>query len=868
MVHSGPKKLIAQTNYAKPQYPVVIEHRYFMTSDSETSIPRQMYAGIFLSSVAVLMLQVLLTRIFSFTIWYHLAYLTISTALLGFGAAGSILAGAPRLWSSRVPRFCALCSAGAGVAIFAALLILAPWPLDPRGMTSTPGRFFIGLFAYYIILAIPFVLAGLAVATPLSAYPARVNRLYAVDLLGAGLGCLVAVGSLMWMSGPQAIVFCSALFIAAAAVYADSGKLRMTFGVLTIGALGLLPFSERILHLTPTESKVMGHALTLEGTEVLYSEWSPVNRVDVIKDKAGLVGYTFWGGYGISPHYKGPRPGGYSIEYDGHNGSVIYRIDNEDTMQMLDEHILRTPYLVLDQPDVLVIGVGGGIDVLNALRRDAKSVTGVELQPITVRLHEERFAEWTGGQFQRPEVNLVAAEGRHYARSNDDQFDIVQVTMTDTFSAQSTGAYVLAESYLYTVEAFDDYFSHLNNDGVISFILGDLIYDRESMPPAMATRLALAARQSLAKQGITDPARHMIYVGQDILVDAIHAENSPLGSPEFSSKVKVVGSTIGNFIVKKSPFTDREIRDISTYAAANGFRVDLVPGQPDVSPFAQLVNTPNDELAAALKEQSLYLSPATDDKPFFYHVLRWRSLLTGERILWSHPGSTTGQLVLLMMLIQSIILGFLLILLPILRGARETLSGRHTFGFLIYFLSLGVGFMLIEISFVQKYVLLLGYPTYSLSVTIFSLLIFAATGAALSRRFWSMGFRPFLLALLAGTIVVILAEVVLLPSIRQFFLGSSLSLRILVTFLLQLPVGMCLGMYFTTGIEILRTRSPRLVPWAWAINGIGSVLSTVLAVILAMAIGFSGVALVAIGVYTVGIASLLLVLGRSPDSRA
>jgi len=832
-----------------------------LTEDADAQVPRGTYAGIFLISLAVLMLQVLLTRIFSFTIWYHLAYLTISTALLGFGAAGSLLSGFPGWRSRSVPRLCALCAAGAGLFIFLALVVLAPRPLNPQDMTITPLKFSLELCVYYAILAVPFILAGLAVAAPLSAYPARVNRLYAIDLSGAALGCLVAVAALQWLTGPQAVTACVLLFIAAGAAYAGGGALRVLLGALCVAAAATIPFSDSLLNFRPTISKVMGYALTVEGTEVLYTKWSPVNRVDVIKDQGSLQGYTFWGGNGIGPTYRGPRPGGYGIQYDGHNGSLVYKVENADSMQMLDEHILRTPYLLLDKPAVLIIGVGGGIDVLNALRRESRSVTAVELQPITVDLLKNRFTEWTNGEFQRPELNLVAAEGRHYVRSHTDQiYDLIQVTMTDTFSAQSTGAYVLAESYLYTVEAFDDYFSQLSDNGVLSFVLGDLIYDQESIPPAMATRLALAARQSLEKLGVADSSRHVMFVSQVNIVEKTDGKVVPVTVTEYSSNASVIGSTLGDVLIKKSPFTEAEVKALQEFAVRNGFRVDVVPGQPDLSPMSALVHTPSAELPAALRREVLNLYPATDDRPFFYHVLPWRTIWTGERILWAYPGSTTGQLVLLMMLAQSIVLGSILIFFPLIRGARENLSSRNAVLFLLYFLSLGVGFMLIEISFVQKYILLLGYPTYSLSVTVCSLLVFTALGAALSRRFWGLPKRTFLLSLLGATVALVLAEIALLPAIRQASLGASLPVRILITALLQCPIGVCLGMYFTTGIEILRIQSPRLVPWAWAINGIGSVLSTVLAVILAMSIGFSGVALVALAVYAIGVFALISVV--------
>ena len=330
---------------------------------------------------------------------------------------------------------------------------------------------------------------------------------------------------------------------------------------------------------------------------------------------------------------------------------------------------------------------------------------------------------------------------------------------------------------------------------------------------------------------------------------------------ESGAEGPVSGSMIGDLLVKKAPFTPEEIAKVRTFAEANGFELRLTPDAPGDQSIARIVNAKPEDLAEALASQPFAIEPVTDARPFFYHVLRWSSLWSDERIQWIFPGSTTGQIVLLMMLGQALLLGGALIVLPLWRGAREGLSGTHTLAFLVYFLGLGVGFMLIEISFIQKYVLLLGYPTYSLSVTLAALLISTALGASMSRRGWQRP-RSFLLSLLAVTVLLVGIEAIWVPAVRDAFLSSSLATRIALTAALQLPIGLCLGMYFPTGIEILRQHQPRLVPWAWALNGVGSVTSSVLAVVLAMAIGFSGVAIVALGVYGVGVLSLVAVLPR------
>jgi hypothetical protein len=795
-----------------------------------------LYAGIGLCSVAVLMQEILLTRIFSLTIWYHLAYLTISTALLGFAAAGSLLATRPDWLARGAGPLAARSAAGAGVALLVAMWLLGPRPIDPSALGSS--RLFLGLLGYYATVAVPFLLGGLAVAAPLAAHPERADRLYAADLFGAGLGCLAAVAALTFTTGATAVALCAALFAAAAFCYAPSARERLAYGALTLALVLAAPVAERVITFLPAETKALGVALRDPNTQVSLTRWSPVNRVDVFRigDQRG----GWWGWNGLPRTYEGKRPRTFSIQYDGHNGSDVIDTREPELLAMLDVHLLRTPYAIRPQERVLVIGVGGGIDVLNALRQGSAHVTGVDLQPITIELHQTLFAEWTGDMARRPEVELVAGEGRHFARAAGERFDLIQITAVDTFSAQTTGAYVLAESYLYTVEAFQDYFRRLEDDGMVSIILGDVI--QALGPPPLVSRLTLVAREALERSGVTDPGRHLIVVTQ----------------------AQGVSSANHSLVVKKTPFTDEELAKLAAFTRETSFRVDVSPAG-ETNALAKVVHAPPDQLAERIAETHFVLEPATDDRPFFFNVVPWRGLFGSQDIFWMFPGSTTGLVVLLMMLGQALFLGGLLIVLPLLRRGVGALGGRATLRFLLYFLGLGLGFMLIEISFVQKYVLLLGYPTYSLSVTIFSLIVSAALGAAACRRAWGRP-RRFLLGLLAVTVTLVALEVGALAVVRDAMLGASLSLRIATTVALQFPLGFALGMFFPTGLELLRRVEPRLVPWAWAVNGVASVAATVLAVILGIELGFTRVALIAAVIYAIGTLSLVSVL--PPDRTA
>ncbi len=832
-----------------------------ISSRTPSGTPGLVYFGIALVSAAVLMQEILLTRIFSFTIWYHLAYLTVSTALLGFGAAGSLLSGVDRLGAMRSRTLAAGCAIASGMCLLCAALVIGPRPLDPVQLVSAPARFSLGLLFYYVVIALPFLFAGMAVVVPLRSYPRSVNRLYAMDLFGAGLGCIAALVSLRLFPAEVCLIICAMLFIGGGVCYADRTSGTIVASAVSAAVLAISPWYVAQLEFAPAKSKAMGRALEDPGTTLHYTKWSPVNRVDIYE--TAQPAFTYWAGIGRSARYTGAVPDGLSLQYDAHNGSAIYTMRDPAAFNLLDSHLLSIPYRLRERPDVLVIGVGGGIDVVNAFHHGAEEVTAVELQPLTIDLltQDAAIREWTGDFFNRPDLTLVAGEGRHFVRASDREFDLIQQTATDTFSAQTTGAYVLAESYLYTVEAMQDYLRHLKDDGVLTVVLGELYYeDRMTLPP-LISRLSLAAIAALESGGAAAPSAHVMVVSQVAMTDALESWVAP-ENMSGGSGTGGASHIVHSLVVKKSPFDAAEVESLKRFAVENGFRVLAVPDEGG-RPLDGLLRASAAERRDIVAAQAFKLEPVNDDRPFFFHVLPWSSVLTGERTIWNFPGSTTGQLILLIMLGQSLLFGGALIFIPLAkRFRRGIITARPALGSIAYFSALGIGFMLIEISFVQKYVLLLGYPTYSLSVTIFSLLIFAGFGAYLSERFWQRMDR-FLLMLLATTISLVLAEIAVLPFIRDAFLAAPLAVRILVTVLLQFPLGTCLGMYFPSGVEVLRRHSPDLIPWAWAVNGVTSVVSLVLAVILGMSIGFSAVAAVAAGIYCIGTIVFLTMTVRS-----
>jgi len=803
-----------------------------------------LYVSVFLVSAALLMLEVSLTRLFSYTIWYHFAYLTISVALLGFGSSGAIVAAWPDLLAKRGSRFLSGALLVAALGTTAGIAFLAQFPIEAPNLLLKPLKFSFSLFVYYVIVGAPFLLAGFAIGVPFAAYPERMSRLYFWDLLGAACGCSLVVLGIEPVGIPGVICAAAGLMIVAAAALEWSDNRRRAALAIAACAAAVfvvaVPASNRVpIRITSTKNHTFftpegpGTAAYDERTDKFW-KWTPLSRVDAFGWKTPTT-MSFWGTNGLSTSWQGDKPPVAALlMYDGSNGSEIYFYhgDVQSEFRMLEHHILRLPYIVARQPNVLAIGVGGGIDLFNAIKQGARHVTGAELQPETVNLLKNRLREFTGGFYDRDDVTLVASEGRHFVRKTDQTFDLVQITAVDTFAAQASGAYVLAESYLYTVEAMQDYIDHLSPDGLVTTVVGDVVIDGE-LPP-LATRLGLIGYRALAEKGVKDPSRHIVAIGM-----------SNPGSVARSESV----------MVKKSPFTEEELARIRSFCDENGFTVLYAPGTPSL--VLSNVLGPDEAIRQKLLNSSWFNMEATrDGNPFFYNVGKWTRFSVTMNSNLIMPGSYIGQIVMVLMLVQSLVLGTLLVLLPLWRGARAGLETPRVMSFLAYFLALGIGFMFIEISFVQSFVLFLGSPTYALSVTIFALLLFSSIGSFASGRFrdrpeWALRRLSIIVA------IVVVGYDLGLARLFQSALPLDLHLRILVAIATQMPIGLTLGMFMPLGIACISREHPRLVPWAWGINGVGSVIGTTLAVLLAMTIGFPAVAALAAVLYLGGTALLI-----------
>jgi hypothetical protein len=801
----------------------------------EARPPQRLYLGIAAAAGAVLALEIGLTRLFSYTIWYHFAYLTISVALLGYGAAGSALAAFPALGR---PAALAWWAVAAEVGVLLALLVILALPLDPLALGSDPGQL-LRLLAYYVAVAIPFLCGGFLVAAPLQLYPRAVGRLYFWDLVGAGLVCGGMVPLIWWVQTPVATACATVLLAVAALAYAEPGR-RLAPGlsaaVLVALSLGLAGSGE----FSAAPTKFVSQFLASPGARIAYQRWTPINRVDVVAFEPPLrVGSYI--GWGISPHYRGEAPGYWMIGNDGDSCAVMYEWQGDlAELDFLAHHVLHAPYRMLDQPRVLAIGLGGGADVLNALKNRAREVTGVEINPMTVHAGRELFRGFNGDLLNRPGVEAVVAEGRSFLRSRSERYDLIEINSVDTLSALSTGAYVLSESFLYTSDAVGDYLDHLEPGGIFAMAVGDL--QTEDQPPRHTLRLASIVRKALEDRGVAEPWRHVMIVGSGGGLPFTHT------------------------LVRNEPWNAEEVAHMEGFLRAEGFDFWHRPDRVGARQVSRILSWDRPTLERFYATHPLDLTPTTDSSPFFFNFYKWGTLaraLTSESLGYDRT-LATGQIVLVVMLVQSVFFSALLILLPLRRVPRVEAGGRAVrAAYLAYFAALGMGFILLEISMIQRFVLFLGYPTYSLTVVMLSLLLSTGVGSLATERVRGSlaGALPTRLALL---LLLVAAWLALVPHVFDALLGAPFPTRVAVSVALIVPLGLVLGSFFPLGIRMAERTNAKLVPWAWAVNGCATVIGTLVAVMAGMTWSFTAVTLVAMAVYVVGVCALWAVERKTP----
>jgi hypothetical protein len=752
-----------------------------------------MLAGIGISSLSALLLELSLTRLFSVVLFYHFAFLAISIALLGLGAGGvfAYVARARFLKYETRPLMALLCVMNA---------ILIPLVLEvvlhvPVSLELT-GANFLRLTAMYVASAVPFFLTGLQFSIVFARLPENISRFYGADLAGGAAACLATVPLLNHLGGPNTILFAGVLAACAALAWAINPGVKKAAGSILVVLLALIGAN----HSGKLIDVIYAKGVLRDRSWVEFSRWNAISRVEV--DQQGNSGKAVVIDADASTYIMNADPAKW-------HGTVWER--NLMSAPPAVANVLRP------HGDYAIIGPGGGVDVLRAVANGSPSVTGIEINPIiATTIMRERYADYAYHLYERPNVHIHVRDGRSYLRSTKERFDVVQMTLVDTWASTAAGAFALSENNLYTVEAFREYFDHLRPDGMIAITRWEFRQPREAL------RVVSVAMEALHELGVKNPAANFMVISQG----ALNEDGIPVA-----------------VLAKKSAFTPEEEAAVRAHLESHPQLASLyMPSAPGNNPFSQLIAS-NDPYAFAA-HYAYNVTPVDDNAPFFFFTLKPSELLhhqgLDQGIDWK---VNVGVAVLGMVLIISIIAVIAFLLFPLAIGTGGSYEQASS---LLYFVAIGLAYIIVEIAFIQRFVLFLGHPTYALTVVVFLLLLSSGAGSLISRRWLPRTrsvWRP--LALIIG---VVLAYVFVLPAILIHLVGLPFPVKLLVSAALLVPLGFLMGMPFPTGLRALANRSlqksaaadaSNAVEWAWAMNAASSVMGSVLAIVIAIQFGLN-----------------------------
>jgi hypothetical protein len=746
---------------------------------------REVYLCVFLTTLATLLLELSLTRIFSVVFYYHFAFLAISIALFGLGIGGVfsyVVAGWKGSLFTRLGRLSAVNSF---CVVLALLVILA------QGDNLS----FWDYLLVYFTTALPFFVSGAIVSLAISETIERIDRVYFFDLLGAAGGCLILIPLLDWFGGPSTVVAAAIFFAVAAAVWhsmAGSVMGRAGSVALALMLVALLTYNYHYPILEPRHAK--GQAISSEASKETWVKWNSFSRIAV-----------------VNLPYEHRR----TIKIDADAATAIFDYDL-DNLKPGERHALledgfSLAYAVRPGAKALIIGPGGGWDVARALASGSHDITAVEINPIIAEtVMQTKFPDYSHYLYSRPGVHVHVEDGRSFVRRSTDKYQVVQATLVDTWASTAAGAFALSENNLYTTDAFHDYLSHLTDDGLVAITRWGFEPPRESL------RLVSLAIEALGQLGEADPWRHVI-VGR-------------------TGTAQGWGAT-DYVLVSRKPFSEADIDRARALFAVAKVQSMCLPGVETHNQFYDLLHSPNPEEYE--RKYTFDISPVSDNRPFFFYTVQPRDLLT---FLTTAPQDSADYkinkavpLLFRLMGISLLATGLILVMPPlVLRTRLPKQPGVR--GFLPFFLFIGAGYILIEVALIQKFVLFLGSPTRALVGVIFSMLIASGLGSAASRRILGKDEGRLIKAL--GSVAILAAVLALVvSSLVSALVWLPWQLKMMLTVLLIAPLAFVMGMPFPTALQRLEAWHAPSVRWAWSLNAASSVLGSVGALISAIYLG-------------------------------
>lgn len=782
------------------------------------STNRSFLFGLFFITSATLLLEILNTRLLSVVTWYHLSFFAVSMAMFGM-AAGALWV---YLRPQRFPRAAAFDSLYRYSLWFAASTLVCHLIILFTPLNTLQGWDAANVLKMTLItlsVAIPFAFSGVVVTVALTQIPGNSGLIYAVDLVGAALGSLACLALLSFLDISSATIASTVVTLLAVAFFqrAKTGSSDVRWLALAAAlAVAAIVNSQLTSGLRVFYPK---------GNEVAYSdetiEYWTIHGQILLSPAEERVGPFYWGAGANAPVIEGMKLQGLVI--DGEAGTAVTQWDGDRSELYWPRFdVTSLPYHLRREGNVAVIGVGGGRDILTALGADSRSITGIEINGAILDILQDHRRDFVSLD-QQEEVRFVHDEARSYLTRTDERYDVIQMSLIDTWAATGAGAFTLSENGLYTVEGWDIFFDHLAPNGLLSV-------SRWYSPEALSetNRLISLAAMALLEQGIEDPGAHAVLVARN---------------------------TVATLLVSPTPFSAVDLDRLESVAAEMEFTILHSPrAQSGERLIREAFASSNaGELLAATEHEFLDFSPPRDSRPYFFNILKPSALFSSSAELGELGIVAGGNLLATYTLMLLCVLAFigvsLVIGVPLLLSGKPRLPAGVFGSGLLYFACIGTGFMMVQIPLIQRFSVYLGHPVYAVSVLLFSMILAAGLGSSLSDRIDVERDRRWTLAL-PSTIVALLTAIYLLSGpIIESTISAGLFLRCAIVVLLVAVAAVPMGMCFPLGLRLFRQYSDECLPWMWGVNGATGVLASVLAVAISMWSGINTSLLVAIACY-------------------
>jgi spermidine synthase len=788
---------------------------------------RRAAALAFLTAGTTLFTQVLVHRVISAKLQNNYAFLVISLTMLGFAVSGALLSLLERRLVPRMPDVLV-----ASAALFVVSLVVCSAVVCHADVGAQfPGSRAVFLQAaarwmpLAVLYAIPFGFCGLMLGLLLSAPDLPTRRVYFADLVGSGLGALVVIPAISSLGVERSLLAaCAVLLVGTAVLVRPRGLTAWTLtavaaAVVVAGAVA----PGQLFRMRYPSGSILGNLSTAPPPYGLeYTQWDPVARIEVSRIPPPHPARNLFPCLiGANPDFharferlltQNNYAFTYAVNYDG----------RVESLRGIEETIYSAAYQAHTtvSPRVMVIGVGGGFDVLTALAFDASRVVGVEINSATVDILTKRYRDYFRHWVTDPRLELVTGEGRHYLATHPETYDVLQLSGVDSYAGTAGAAHVFSENYLYTAEAFDLYLSRLRPDGVLNMMRLEYPYMRE-MVRALTTAVA-----ALRRAGATRPADHIITVSaHDWRFTAL--------------------------LVKRTPFTVAEEDRVQTWAAPNPYlEVTASPRQrastPNLYESFLALNDPRQE-AAFIAAYPFDIAPSTDDRPFFFNYAFWSHLTSKDPVIIATVPTMEMSALLLAVLVGTA--AVVCVVLPLAHVRRAASGLVHPVRWAIYFGGIAIGYLALEMALFQKFGLFLGHPNYALSVVLAALLVSTGLGSLASGAILSRLGPPRRAAYVLALIVFV-EYFFAFPVLGQFS-GLPLPARAAIVAILVAPIGIALGVFLPAGLGQLKMAGPSAAAWAWGVNGVFSVLAPIASVALSMTWGINALLLAAVPVYLV-----------------